>query len=409
MSAPLTDEGTTRFVETPSWKLKYNEAGEGHPVILLHGSGAGATGWSNFAPNIAALAAALPGARARRTRAGASPTPRRPTPTTTPPRSWSSWTPSASRRPPWSATRWAGMTAITFAARYPDRISHLITMGPGSFFSVPAMFGPGDGPSEGLKILQEGYRNPTPEVMKRLVEIMTFSSEHATDELAQQRADNAAARPDHLANFLESFARRGPVPTAATPQEITSITTKALLIHGRDDRVVHFEHSLRLVSMIADSRLVLLNRCGHWAQLEHAAGVQPPGALVHHRQLSRPTATAPDHDGRGPLSSAPGRPRQAARSREIAAAVRCTRGAAASGLKPIALPDIEIAPTARPSTRIGAAVQTRPSTTSSRSCATPSACTRRSCLEEAGGVGDRVAGAPLEALRPGPRRSPRAR
>jgi 2-hydroxy-6-oxonona-2,4-dienedioate hydrolase len=23
--------------------------------------------------------------------------------------------------------------------------------------------------------------------------------------------------------------------------------------------------------MIADSRLVLLNRCGHWAQLEHAA------------------------------------------------------------------------------------------------------------------------------------------
>ena len=33
---------------------------------------------------------------------------------------------------------------------------------------------------------------------------------------------------------------------------------------------MHFEHSLRLVSMIPNSRLVLLNRCGHWAQLEHA-------------------------------------------------------------------------------------------------------------------------------------------
>ena len=33
---------------------------------------------------------------------------------------------------------------------------------------------------------------------------------------------------------------------------------------------MHFEHSLRLVSMIANSRLVLFNRCGHWAQLEHA-------------------------------------------------------------------------------------------------------------------------------------------
>ena len=28
---------------------------------------------------------------------------------------------------------------------------------------------------------------------------------------------------------------------------------------------------MRLVSMIANSRLVLLNRCGHWAQIEHAA------------------------------------------------------------------------------------------------------------------------------------------
>ncbi len=269
MSAPLTDEGTTRFVETASWKLKYNEAGEGHPVILLHGSGAGATGWSNFAPNIAALAQDF------RVLALDAP-------------GWGGSDAATADKYDHPAAvlefmdalgiekaalvgnSMGGMTAITFAARYPDRISHLITMGPGSFFSVPAMFGPGDGPSEGLKILQEGYRNPTPEVMKRLVEIMSFSSEHATDALAQQRADNASARPDHLANFLTSFASGGPVRTVATPEQITGITTKALLIHGRDDRVVHFEHSLRLVSMIADSRLVLLNRCGHWAQLEHA-------------------------------------------------------------------------------------------------------------------------------------------
>jgi 2-hydroxy-6-oxonona-2,4-dienedioate hydrolase len=269
MTAPLTDEGTTRFVETPSWKLKYNEAGEGHPVILLHGSGPGATGWSNFSPNIATLAEDF------RVLALDAP-------------GWGQSDAATSddydhpaavlelmdtlgiEKAALVGNSMGGMTAITFAARYPDRISHLITMGPGSFFSVPAMFGAGDGPSEGLKILQEGYRNPTPEVMKRLVEIMAFSAENATDELAQQRADNAAARPDHLANFLDSFTRRGPVPTVATPEQITGITTKTLLIHGRDDRVVHFEHSLRLVSMIADSRLVLINRCGHWAQLEHA-------------------------------------------------------------------------------------------------------------------------------------------
>ena len=55
------------------------------------------------------------------------------------------------------------------------------------------------------------------------------------------------------------------VQTCALP-----ISAPSLLIHGRDDRVVHFEHSLRLCSLIQDSRLYLINRCGHWAQLEHA-------------------------------------------------------------------------------------------------------------------------------------------
>jgi 2-hydroxy-6-oxonona-2,4-dienedioate hydrolase len=34
--------------------------------------------------------------------------------------------------------------------------------------------------------------------------------------------------------------------------------------------VVSFEHGLRLTSLVGDSRLVLLNRCGHWVQVEHA-------------------------------------------------------------------------------------------------------------------------------------------
>ena len=43
-----------------------------------------------------------------------------------------------------------------------------------------------------------------------------------------------------------------------------------LLIHGRDDRVLHFETSLWLCAQIRNSRLVLLNQCGHWAMIEHA-------------------------------------------------------------------------------------------------------------------------------------------
>ncbi|MET8796884.1 alpha/beta hydrolase [Nocardia sp. NPDC004568] len=44
----------------------------------------------------------------------------------------------------------------------------------------------------------------------------------------------------------------------------------ALLIHGKDDRVVSYENTLLLLAHIPDSRAVLLNRCGHWVMIEHA-------------------------------------------------------------------------------------------------------------------------------------------
>ena len=43
-----------------------------------------------------------------------------------------------------------------------------------------------------------------------------------------------------------------------------------LLIRGRYDRMVPFEVSIAILNHIADSRLVLLNNCGHW----------PPHALL---------------------------------------------------------------------------------------------------------------------------------
>ncbi|MDL5159671.1 alpha/beta fold hydrolase [Actinomycetospora termitidis] len=265
-----TEADTIRFAQTKSWRLRYNEAGSGHPVLLLHGSGPGATGWSNYHLNIPALA--------ERFRVIAWDAP-----------GWgqSDAAPSAEYDHPAAVIElldelgiekaalvgnsMGGMVAVAVAARYPDRVSHLITMGSGSFPDVPPLFGPGDGPSEGLKILIEGYRNPTPATMMRLVQIMTFAPEFATEELAAMRAEAASARPDHLENFLEGLPTGGAVSRPVDPAEVRGITAPTMLVHGRDDRVVHHEHSLRLLSMIPDARLVLFNRCGHWAQIEHAA------------------------------------------------------------------------------------------------------------------------------------------
>lgn len=37
-------------------KLHFHEAGEGHPLVLLHGSGPGVSGWSNFSKNLPVFA-----------------------------------------------------------------------------------------------------------------------------------------------------------------------------------------------------------------------------------------------------------------------------------------------------------------------------------------------------------------
>ena len=53
--------------------------------------------------------------------------------------------------------------------------------------------------------------------------------------------------------------------------ELAGIKAPVLLIHGRYDRMVPFEVSIAILNHIADSRMVLLNNCGHWPPFEKPA------------------------------------------------------------------------------------------------------------------------------------------
>jgi len=263
----LKPEDINASVMAGGYNINYYEIGAGHPIILLHGSGPGATGWSNFSPNIETLS------KSNRVLAVDMP-------------GWGqsdTETPDVGYRHPESLISFmdelgiekaalvgnsmGGMTAITAAALYPDRVSHLITMGaPGPGVNY---FDAGDGETEGMKVLMQAYREPTPENMKALVQIMCYDDAMATDDLADMRSQAALAKPSHLESFLS------PRPWDSRFFDLAPALMKmqipALFIHGRDDRVVSFENSLQLVSLVPNSRLVLLNRCGHWTQIEHAA------------------------------------------------------------------------------------------------------------------------------------------
>jgi 2-hydroxy-6-oxonona-2,4-dienedioate hydrolase len=160
-----------------------------------------------------------------------------------------------------------GMTGIRFAVEHPSRISHLIPMG------APApgvnIFSPGPGISEGMTTLIETYGDPSPQNFMRLVSVMAYDQAFATEELAQQRSANALKHPEHLASFGSTM--RGGAAFFGLAGRLPEITAPTMVVHGRDDRTVGFENGLRLVSAIPNSRLVLFNRCGHWAQLEHAS------------------------------------------------------------------------------------------------------------------------------------------
>ena len=199
MSADLTRESTSRFIQTDKWRIHYNEAGSGHPVIMLHGSGPGATGWSNFHQNLKVLSA--------RYRVLAVDFP-----------GWGQSDPvEPGTRDNTLAVKllldalgvdkaalvgnsMGGRAAITFAAEYPERVSHLITMGAG----CPGVniYSPG-GLSEGIKILAETYKDPSPENFGRLLRVMLYDSSFATDELLRQRSQSALAHRVHLENWLK--------------------------------------------------------------------------------------------------------------------------------------------------------------------------------------------------------------
>jgi 2-hydroxy-6-oxonona-2,4-dienedioate hydrolase len=266
----LTEASTSRFVTTKPYKVHYHEAGEGHPVICLHGSGPGASAWSNFNANIGPLAA--------RHRVLAIDMP-----------GWGksdTWT--AEKGLDASAALLAvmdelqiekaalvgnsmgGMTAVRFTVEHPERVSHLIPMGvPSPGVSV---FTPGGGMSEGLKILLATYMEPTKANFKKLVQVMCYDQAYATDELSEQRSAAALAVPEHLASFISVMSNPGPAMMSffQLGPQLETLPVPTMVVHGRDDRTVPYENALRLVSLIPDSRLVLFNRCGHWAQLEHA-------------------------------------------------------------------------------------------------------------------------------------------
>jgi pimeloyl-ACP methyl ester carboxylesterase len=261
-TAGLTEEATSRYATVDGVKIHYNEAGSGDAVVMLHGGGPGASGWSNYATNVGPLSerfrvilmdmpgygksdpVVITGGRAAfnaRIISGLLKQLDIP-------------------RAHLIGNSMGGGSVAKTAIDFPDQVNKLVLMGAaggcGPSYFVPM-------PPEGIKLLNGVFANPTREGLEAMIKVFVYDSSFLTPELLEQRFRATIDNPAHLE------ARKKSTPGMEDlSADLPKIQAKTLVIWGRDDRFVPLDHALSFLWRIPDAQLHVYSRCGHWAQYE---------------------------------------------------------------------------------------------------------------------------------------------
>jgi pimeloyl-ACP methyl ester carboxylesterase len=263
----LTEEGTSQTIQAGGMQVHYHDIGTGEPVMFLHSYGPGTTAWITFYKTIGVLSQHfrcilmdLPnfaksgpyiyheGVHAVQARTAVA-----------------LLEALGLQRAHFVGNSQGGQSSMVVAMQYPDRINKLVAggshIGTGGDRYLMA-----NRPSEGSRATREAIANPTTENIRRYLHVHIDNAALVTDELV----DYIHRMHTWSAEFNAARQQSVSVPHDYTP-ELDQITAPTMLIHGRYDRMVPFEVSLNILNHVANSRLVLLNNCGHWPPFEHPA------------------------------------------------------------------------------------------------------------------------------------------
>jgi 4,5:9,10-diseco-3-hydroxy-5,9,17-trioxoandrosta-1(10),2-diene-4-oate hydrolase len=265
---------TSRFADAAGMRLHYHEAGPASPdapaVVLLHGGGPGASGWSNFGRNLPVFAGRFRTLLVDQPGFGQS---------DRPPVTGNYFTFSADalagllktlgiERVHLIGNSLGGGTAVRFALNYPDRAGRLVLMAPGGLGLN--VFAPD--PTEGVKRLMEfsAPPGPTREKMAAFLRTLVHDQRLVTDELVDERfalaSDPAALAA--MASLGASFFDPATAEDGLLWREAHRLRHRVLLIWGREDRVNPLDGALVALKLIRRAQLHVFGGCGHWAQLE---------------------------------------------------------------------------------------------------------------------------------------------
>ncbi|MBJ7290801.1 alpha/beta fold hydrolase [Williamsia sp.] len=272
----VTFEDTARELTTDNGVLRYHEAGEGPPLILLHGSGPGVTGWRNYRGNLGTFAEhhhcyvlEFPGFGVSDAWGGM--------PVLDAGKSVNVFMKALGiDSAAFIGNSMGGVVGVNLAIRKPALVSKLVTIG-----GVGAnLFSPQ--PTEGLQLLQEFADAPDKDKLVRWLRGMVFDKALVTEELIAERWE-AANNPDALETGRSMYGsaafemQQQFMASSDTPpywSMLHKVACPTLLTWGRDDRVSPPDMALLPMRTIPDAELHVFPRCGHWVMIEAKAAFE---------------------------------------------------------------------------------------------------------------------------------------
>ncbi|WP_280251337.1 alpha/beta fold hydrolase [Nocardia abscessus] len=271
----LTAESTTRRSTTGGLTLRYHEAGSGDPLVLLHGSGPGVSGWANFGANLPVLAERFRCLIVDQPGFGASGRPE------VYERNYLRVSAEAVlgllddlglERAHLLGNSMGGAVATLLALEHPERVDRLVLMAPGGV-GVNVL---GPEPSEGITRLLEFNAEPTRERLLPWLRTMVSDPATLTDELIDTRLE-AASDPAAVAALRDAYATFAD-PALAEPiplwARLRGLRAQTQILWGRDDRVTPVEAALLPARQIPNADLRVFARCGHWVQIERKSAFE---------------------------------------------------------------------------------------------------------------------------------------
>jgi pimeloyl-ACP methyl ester carboxylesterase len=256
----------SKFVTVEGVRLHYQETGKGYPVICIHGAGPGASAESNFKLNVEAFAekfrvvlwdmpqygkSAKVVLKEPRLKYNA--------------RILNGFMSAIGLdRAHIVGNSMGGQVGLKLGLDFPERLNRIVVIGSTPMTPIFAPF-----PVEGIKLIARYYKGngPSREKLRDLLQTILYDSSFLTEATFEERYQ-ASIDPE----TVELFGKlQGEIPRENLGPELPHLKAKFLAIWGMDDRFGALDVGLQMIRIIPDARMHLFTKCGHWAQVEHAA------------------------------------------------------------------------------------------------------------------------------------------